>query len=95
MEYSRWTDDDLRRVLGANPKDLDAVIEAAKRFERVTKTDSEFEDLEEKIEQLEGKLQEANDEAQGLSEDCDAGETRIKELQAELDKLHEAGAALL
>ncbi len=102
MNYTRWTDTELRRVLGANPKDLDAVIEAAARFERVAKSDSDFEDLEEKVDELNGKLQEANDEAQSWREDFEAEQERAKELQAEVDRLNErvtefeeSGAGLL
>lgn len=86
MNYTRWNDDDLRRVLGANPKDLDAVIEAAARFDRA-KSNSDFEDLEEKVQQLEGKLEEANDEARGWREDCEAEEKRSAGLMAEVDRL--------
>lgn len=88
--YGSYDDDALRRALGADPDDIDAVIEAAKRFERVAKTDAEFEELEEKIDELQGKLQEANDEAQMWREDCEAEEKRAAELQKELDELHEA-----
>ena len=85
----RWNDDELRRVLGANPKDIDAVMEAARRFESVAKTDAEFDELEDKIEDLNGKLEEANTEAQSWREDYEAEQTRANELQAECDTLHE------
>lgn len=32
MNYKAWYDEDLRRVLIADPEDVDAIIEAAARF---------------------------------------------------------------
>lgn len=32
MNYESWHDEDLRRVLIADPEDVDAIIEAAARF---------------------------------------------------------------
>ena len=103
--YGSYDDDALRRVLGADPDDIDAVIEAAKRFERVAKTDAvieaakrfervaktdaEFEELEEKIDELEGKLQEANDEAQSWREDFLAEQRHSDELHEQIDTLQE------
>lgn len=32
MNYSTYTDEELRRVLATNPKDAEALVEAADRF---------------------------------------------------------------
>ena len=46
MEYGSYTDEELRRVLNADDRDVDAIIEAAERFRKASHEadDSELED---------------------------------------------------
>lgn len=93
MNYTRWTDDELRRVLGANPKDLDAVLEGAMRYERGPSY-SETEDLEKEIQRLNDELEDARAEAKGWFDDYEAEQKRAAELAAEVDRLTDEKVAL-
>ncbi|SAK83353.1 hypothetical protein AWB75_05395 [Caballeronia catudaia] len=95
MNYTRWTDDELRRALCANPLDRDAASEAAVRFARTARTDAEFEELEQQVEDLEHQVDEAKSEAQAYHDDYSAECTRAHELQRRVNELEDAGAGLL
>jgi chromosome segregation ATPase len=101
MNYARWNDDDLRRALSANPKDIDAVMEGAARFERGA-TPTEIEELQEKIKQLEADVEGAQQSAKEWEEDYDEECKRSAELEKErdalkdrVDELEASGAGLL
>lgn len=46
MEYGSYSDEELRRVLNADDRDVDAIVEAAERFRKATHEadDDELED---------------------------------------------------
>lgn len=89
MIYTRWTDDELRRALGANPNDADAVAEAARRFEDSALSNTEL------VAELEHDIEESTNEAEELREEVARLEAKIDDLKAEISDLEEAGAGLL
>lgn len=103
MVYTSWTDDELRRALGANPNDADAVAEAARRFEGGALSNTELvEELEHDIEEKDKEAEELREEVARLDAKIDDLKTeisdleaRIEELEARIEELEEAGAGLL
>lgn len=100
MNYSRWNDDELRRVLGANPKDIDAVMEAARRFEAGA-TDSEIEErdneigtLQERVKDLESEVERLDTECRVHYDDAEAERERVSEARAENNELRDRIAEL-
>lgn len=89
MIYTRWTDDELRRALGANPDDADAVAEAARRFEDGALSQTEL------VAELEHDIEEKDNEAESLRDEIATLEVRKEELEARIEELEEAGAGLL
>jgi len=103
MNYARWNDDELRRVLGANPKDIDAVIEAARRFEvNEYPTADELEKADDKVRELEAALEGAQQSAKEWEQDFEEEQQRNMQLQDQIDTLQDrvtelesSGAGLL
>lgn len=42
MEYGSYSDEELRRVLNADDRDVDAIVEAAERFRKQTREEDEI-----------------------------------------------------
>jgi hypothetical protein len=41
INYGSWSDDELRRALNADPKDVDAILESAERFRKQENSDAD------------------------------------------------------